>query len=87
MVWETSVNPCSAATSSAHTSAAPPSTSGAAADPAHQVMVVMVRAAAVDGLAGVGAQGVDLACGGHRLQGAVHGGQPDALTLLTQFIV
>ena len=41
--------------------------------------MVVLGAAPVHRLAGVGAQRVDEAGGRHRLQGAVHGGQADAL--------
>ena len=59
----------------------------AAAHPAHQVVMVMLGAAPVHRLAGVGAQGVDQPGGRHRLQGAVHGGQADALAAAAQFVV
>ena len=49
---------------------------GGAARPAHQMVMVVRRAAPVHRLAGVGAQRVDEAGGGHRLQRAVDGGQP-----------
>ena len=52
---------------------------GRAARPAHQVVMVVVGAAPVQRFAGVGAQRVDQSGGGHRLQRAVDGGQPDAL--------
>src|SRR6185369_9418573 len=46
-----------------------------------------LRAAAVDGFAGVGAQGVDEAGRGHGLQGAVDRREADALAAATQFVV
>ena len=59
-----------------------------AAPPAHQVVVVVVgRAPPVDGLAGAGAQHVDLAGVGQRLQRAVDGGQADALADAAQLLV
>src|SRR5262245_54296308 len=54
---------------------------------ADQVVMVIVRAAAVHRLAGVGAQRVDQPVGGHRLQRAVHGRQTDALAAAPQFVV
>ena len=59
----------------------------AAAHPAHQVVVMVFRAAPVHRLAGIGAQGVDQAGGRHRLQSAVHGGQADALAAAAQFVM
>ena len=88
MVWLTSEKPCSRATSAAHFSTcAALHLDGAAADPAHQVMVMVFGAAPVDGFAGVGAQGVDEPGGRHRLQCAVDGGQADALAAAAQFVV
>ncbi len=55
--------------------------------PAHQVMVVVRRAAAVDRFAGISAQRVDLVGRRHRLQGAVDRGQPDVLAAPAEFIV
>ena len=60
---------------------------GAAAGAAHQVVVMVLRAAPVDRLAGVGAQRVDQPGRRHRLQRAVHGGQADALAAAAQFVV
>src|SRR6185312_11505668 len=53
---------------------------GQPAAAAHQVVVVLPAAAAVERLAGVGAQGVELAVVGQRLDGAVDRGQPDRVT-------
>ena len=58
-----------------------------AARAADQVVMVVLRAAPVHRLAGVGAQRVDEPVGGHRLQRAVHGRQPDALAAAAQFVV
>jgi hypothetical protein len=44
------------------------------------VVVVLRAAPAVERLAGVGAQGVELAVVGQRLHGPVHRGQPDRIT-------
>ena len=61
---------------------------GRPAPPAHQVVVVVgARAPAVDGLARVGAQHVDLAAVGQRLQRAVHGGEADAVACAAQLLV
>src|SRR6185312_7809952 len=61
---------------------------GRAAPPAHQVVVVLgARAPPVDGLARVGAEHVDLAAVGQRLQGAVHGGEADAVAAAAQLLV
>ena len=74
----TSTKPCSALTLSAQRSTAGPSTSTVRPQ-ARQTRWWWWpgAAAAVDRLAVVGAQHVDLAVGGHRLQGAVDGGQAD----------
>ena len=84
-VWLTSANPCSAAIASVHRSTAGPSTSTVAPQ-ARQTRWWWwrVRAAAVDRLAVLGAQHVDLAGVGERLQGAVDGGQPDGVAALAR---
>ena len=77
-VWLTSVKPCSAAIARVQRSTAGPSTSTVrAAGAADQVVVVGLRAAAVDRLAVLAAQHVDLAGVGVQLEGAVDGGQTD----------
>ena len=60
---------------------------GRPACPAHQMVVMVIRAAPVHRFTGIGAQGVDRAGRGHLLQRAVHGGQADALTAPAQFVV
>src|SRR5690606_622192 len=61
---------------------------GGAAPPADEVVVVLdALAAAVERLAVVGAQDVDLTCLRQRLQGAVDGGEPDGVTGLAQGLV
>ena len=60
---------------------------GRAARAAHQVVMVVFRAAPVHRFAGVGAQRVDDAGRRHLLQGAVHRGQPDTLTAPAQLVV
>src|SRR5688572_2609121 len=57
---------------------------GETAAPADQVVVVLRAAAAVQRLAGVGAQGVELAVVGQGLHGAVDRGQPDRVAGLAQ---
>ena len=57
------------------------------AHPAHQVVVMVVGATAIDGLTGVVAQRVEHAGTGHRLQCAVDGGQTDVLATMTQLVV
>ncbi len=54
---------------------------------AHQVVVMVFRAAPVDRFAGVGAQRVEHARGGHRLQRPVDGGQADVLAAPPQLVV
>jgi len=60
---------------------------GRPAAAADQVVVMMIGATAIHRLAGVVAQRVEQARGGHRLQRPVHGGQPDVLAALPQFVV
>ncbi|CDZ92014.1 hypothetical protein RHRU231_910053 [Rhodococcus ruber] len=60
---------------------------GESARAAHEMVVVTGRAAPVDGLPAVGAQHVDGAGFGKGLQGAVDGGQADALAAPAQFVV
>ena len=59
----------------------------AAAGPADQVVVMMIRAEPVDRFAGVGAQRVDRAGGCHLLQRPIDGGQADAFAALAEFVV
>ena len=87
-VWLTSVKPCSAATESAQRSTAGPSTSTVrAAGAADQVVVVRAAAPAVEGLAVLGAQHVDLAGVGERLQRPVDRRQPDVLAARAEQVV
>jgi hypothetical protein len=58
-----------------------------AARAAHEVVVVVLGAAPVGGLAGAGAQHVDLAGVGQGLQGAVDRGQADAVAAPAQLLV
>ncbi|SLE99524.1 Uncharacterised protein [Mycobacteroides abscessus subsp. massiliense] len=60
---------------------------GETATLADQVMVMAVRAAPVHRLAGVVAQHIHLTRCRHRLQGAVDGGQADALTVALELVV
>ena len=60
---------------------------GASAPSAHEVVVVRGGAAAVDGFTVVGAQHVDGAVPGERLQGAVHRCEADRLTVGAQLRV
>ncbi len=54
---------------------------------AHQVVVMVFRAATVDRLAGVVAQRVEQTGAGHRLQRPVDGGQTDVLAAAAQLVV
>jgi hypothetical protein len=60
---------------------------GASAVAADEVVVVTRRTASVGGFAVAGADQVELAGVGHHQQGAVHGCQPDALTLVAEVVV
>src|SRR5690606_34661484 len=60
---------------------------GAAAVPAHQVVMVVAGAAAVDGFTRIGAEYIHLAGVDQALQRAVHGRQTDSLALLPQQLV
>ena len=77
-----------AATSAAHTSTSwSPTSMVATAAAAHQMVVMVLGAPAVDRLAGVGAQRVDHSRRRHRLQCPVDGGQADVLAAAAQLVV
>jgi uncharacterized PurR-regulated membrane protein YhhQ (DUF165 family) len=81
MLWLTSEKPFSAAILLAHFSTAGPSTSTVRPQTAaHKVMMMVARTAAVDGLAAVHVQHVDLTCVGQRLQRPVDGGKANVMT-------
>ena len=59
----------------------------ASAVAADEMVMVAHRAASVGGFAVVGADQVELAGVGHHQQGAVHGCQPNVLTLVAEVVV
>jgi hypothetical protein len=82
-VWLTSAKPCSSAMRSAHRSTAGPATSTVRPQP-RQTRWWWCCGLQVERLAAVGAQGVELAVVGQRLDGAVDRRQPDLVARVAQ---
>src|SRR4249920_4250518 len=57
------------------------------ADAAYQMMMMPGRAATVRRLTVVGTDGIEFACFGHELQGAVDRGQADAFAMMSQIVI